>query len=138
CLLEQWVTDAAERGTRALDQLRTGVEAAITELGTGFLTHPYNAELRRRLRAGELSTQDYYRQLLRLVYRLLFLFVAEDRGLLLDPAADPSAHERYSRFYSTARLRHLSARRRGTKHADLYSGLHIVMERLGSHDGCPP
>ena len=32
---------------------------------------------------GGLDTQEYYRQLLRLVYRLLFLFVAEDRSLLL-------------------------------------------------------
>ena len=138
CWLERWTRTAQEEGTRALDRLRRGVEHAIEALGRGFLAHPANSELRKKLRMGDLSTQDYYRQLLRLVYRLLFLFVAEDRGLLLDPAADPSAHERYSRFYSTARLRHLSARRRGTKHADLYSGLQIVMERLGSDDGCPP
>jgi hypothetical protein len=138
CWLERWTHTAQEEGTRALDRLRRGVEHAIEALGRGFLAHPANSELRKKLRMGDLSTQDYYRQLLRLVYRLLFLCVAEDRGLLLDPAADPSAHERYSRFYSTARLRHLSARRRGTKHADLYSGLQIVMERLGSDDGCPP
>ena len=36
---------------------------------------------------GRLLTQDYYRQLLRLVYRLLFLFVAEDRELLFRPPA---------------------------------------------------
>jgi hypothetical protein len=138
CWLESWARTAQEEGTRALDRLRRGVEHAITVLGSGLLAHPANSELRKKLRQGDLSTQDYYRQLLRLVYRLLFLFVAEDRGLLLDPEADPSAHERYGRFYSTARLRHLSARRRGTRHADLYRGVRIVMERLGSDDGCPP
>jgi hypothetical protein len=138
CWLETWARTAQEDGTRALDRLRRGVEHAITVLGSGLLAHPANSELRKKLRQGDLSTQDYYRQLLRLVYRLLFLFAAEDRGLLLDPAADPSAHERYRRFYSTARLRHLSARRRGTRHADLYRGVRIVMERLGSDDGCPP
>jgi Eco57I restriction-modification methylase len=138
CWLERWARTAQEEGTRALDRLRRGVEHAIEALGKGFLAHPANSELRKKLRTGDLSTQDYYRQLLRLVYRLLFLFVAEDRGLLLDPAADLSARECYTRFYSTARLRHLSARRHGTKHADLYRGLHIVMERLGSDDGCPP
>jgi hypothetical protein len=138
CWLESWARTAQEDGTRALDRLRRGVEHAITVLGSGLLAHPANSELRKKLRQGDLSAQDYYRQLLRLVYRLLFLFVAEDRGLLLDPEADPSAHERYRRFYSTARLRHLSARRRGTRHADLYRGLRIVMERLGSDDGCPP
>ena len=42
-------------------------------------------QLRERLRDGELSKQDYYRQLLRVVYRLVFLLVAEDRSLLHPP-----------------------------------------------------
>ena len=52
CLLEQWNTEAARAGTRALDRLRDGVERAITELGTGFLAHPANSDLRLRLRGG--------------------------------------------------------------------------------------
>ena len=83
CWLEKWSRSAEAQGTRALDQLRKGVEEAISALGVGFLAHPANAELRRRLQEGEVSDHDYYRELLRLVYRLLFLFVAEDRGLLL-------------------------------------------------------
>ncbi|GAA6623504.1 hypothetical protein [Scytonema sp. NUACC26] len=63
-------------------------------LGQGFLSHPSNGELRQKLRTGTLNTQDYYRQLLRLVYRLLFLFVAEDRELLLEPSSDAVAKER--------------------------------------------
>lgn len=138
CWLERWARAAGEQGTRALDRLRDGVEAAITALGRGFVAHPANTALRDRLRAGTLSTQDYYRQLLRLVYRLLFLFVAEDRDLLLDPKADPAARERYTRFYSTARLRRLAERTRGTRHPDRYRGLRLVMERLGSDAGYPP
>ena len=77
----------------------------------------------RRLATASSTPQDYYRQLLRLVYRLLFLFVAEDRDLLLDPKADqPTAATRYRRFYSTARLRRLAERRRAARHADLYAG----------------
>jgi SOS-response transcriptional repressor LexA len=135
CWLEKWSRLAAERGTRALDDLRRGVAEAITALGCGFLAHPRNRLLRDRLQSGELSKQDYYRQLLRLVYRLLFLFVAEDRGLLLDPAAAAAAKDRYMRFYSTARIRKLAERRRGTAHADLYRALALVMEALDS--GCP-
>ena len=81
--------------------------------------------------------QDYYRQLLRLVYRLIFLFVAEDRGLLFDPKAAPAAHDCYMAFYSTARLRRLAERRRGTKHPDLFRTLRLVMEQLGHDRGCP-
>jgi hypothetical protein len=136
CWLEKWSKTAQEQGTRALDQLRRGVEVAIATLGQGFLSHPVNRELRQKLQSGQLSTQDYYRQLLRLVYRLLFLFVAEDRGFLLDPKADVTARERYILYYSTARLRTLAEKRRGTRHADLFFGLRLVMEKLGSSEGC--
>ncbi len=130
CWLERWAREANQRGTRALEHLREAVERAITALGRGFLAHPANAGLLGQLRRGELSTQDYYRLILRLVYRLLFLFVAEDRDLLLDPGATAEARERYRRFYSVDRLRRLSERWRGTRHADLYEGLKVVMGAL--------
>jgi hypothetical protein len=131
CLLEQWTLEANERGTRALDQLRIGVEAAITALGEGFLAHSANIELRRRLDHAELDKQDYYRQLLRTVYRLLFLFVAENRDLLLDPHADETAKQRYRSYYSLSRLRLLADARRGTTHGDQWAGLGLVMRVLG-------
>lgn len=137
CWLERWSQLAAERGTRALESLRAGVEETIVALGRGFLAHPQNRPLRDALRTGELSRDDYYRQLLRLVYRLLFLFVAEDRDLLLAPNSLREARERYKRFFSTQRLRRLAERRRGGKHADLYDGLRLVMRKLGEDDGCP-
>ncbi len=137
CWLEKWSRTAHEQGTRALEQLRNGVEKAITALGAGFLGHPANTVLREKLRSGELNTQDYYRQLLRLVYRLIVLFVAEDRDILFHPEAGELARERYTRYYSTARLRRLAEQRVGTRHADLYAGLQLVLEKLGHNDGCP-
>ena len=62
CWLERWSKDAQERGTRALDDLRRGVEEAIRTFGQGFLTHPANAALRSRLKSGELDAQEYYRR----------------------------------------------------------------------------
>lgn len=141
CWLETWTRTAQEQGTRALDQLRKGVEEAIAALGRGFLAHPANRSLVAALQAGPanggLDTQDYYRQLLRLVYRLLFLFVAEDRDVLLDPHADQTARQRYTDYYSTARLRRLADRRVGTRHHDLYHALRLVMAQLGEQ-GSPP
>ena len=87
CYLELWSKEAEQTGARARDKLRDGVQEAIEALGWGFLAHPANSALRDGLVAGELTTQDYYRELLRLVYRLILLFVAEDRDLLLDPKA---------------------------------------------------
>ncbi len=130
--LERWMQTAVERGTRALDQLRDNVQRAIEALGEGFLAHPHNTDLHAKLQSGRLDPQDYYRQLLRLVYRLLFLFVAEDRGLLLDPNADEAAKARYTDYYSTRRLRNLAERFRGTRHHDLYHGLRLVMQLLGA------
>ncbi len=143
CLLERWTKRAADDGTRALDKLRTGVEDAITVLGSGFLAHPANGALRDALRAGDLDRQDYYRELLRLVYRLIFLFAAEDRRdeatgreLLLDPSASDEAVARFRESYSTARLRDLAIRRRGTRHGDHWVVVRRVVAALGG-DGAP-
>ncbi len=123
CWLEHWSQQAAEQGTRALDALRDGVQEAIAALGRGFLAHPANHQLKDDLRNGALTTQDYYRQLLRLVYRLLFLFVAEDRDLLLLPGTPPSVRQQYDAYYSVSRLRRLAETRRGGPHPDLYNTL---------------
>ncbi|MFN8176409.1 MAG: N-6 DNA methylase [bacterium] len=135
CWLEKWSKLAQEEGGRALDRLRVGVEQAITRLGGGFLRHRANRELQEALRAGTLDTQDYYRQLLRLVYRLIFLLVAEAREALLDPAAPEPAKRRYREHYSLDRLRTLAGRRRGGPHGDRWRALSLVMGRL--HEGCP-
>ncbi len=135
CWLEKWMKTAEEQGTRALDQLRDGVEKAITALGTGFIEYPANTTLRDKLTSGALDKQEYYRQLLRLVYRLLFLFVAEDRTLnnrsmLLDPDAPQEVCDRYIKFYSTQQLRQIAETFKGTSHPDLFEGLRLVMRLL--------
>ena len=137
CWLEVWSKQAETEGRRALDQLRVGVQKALENLGTGFIAHKANQNLRDRLQVGELQKQDYYRQLLRLVYRLIFLFVAEDRGLLHSPSASDEARSRYARFYSGQRLRRMAERTRGSRHADLWVGLRLVFARLGDDRGCP-
>ena len=133
CWLEKWMKDAEDKGTRALEDLRQGVEHAINALGVGFLAYPTNAALREKLSSGALDNQDYYRQLLRMVYRLLFLFVAEDRDLLLKPSSDEAAREYYNQYYSTQRLRRMAETFKGTRHPDLYEGLRVVMQILSGN-----
>ncbi|MGW7793944.1 Eco57I restriction-modification methylase domain-containing protein, partial [Streptomyces tricolor] len=132
CRLEQWRTEAIAGGIRALDRLRRGAQAAITVLGTGFLRHPDNGALRAHVRPGRLRTA-----LLRLVFRLLFVCVAEDRGALPAPDADPLARERYERHFSSARLRAHARSRRGTAHGDRYEALCLVLAALGRPEGRP-
>jgi methylase of polypeptide subunit release factors len=136
CWLEIWARSAQEQGVRALDTLRDSVRKTIEILGQGFLEH-HNPDLKDRLRSGALSRQDYFRQLLRLVYRLLFLFAAEDRALLHATGTPEDARQRYAVWHSTARLRRLATKLAGTKHHDLYECLKLIMRQLGSEDGCP-
>lgn len=135
--LEKWSKIAQEQGTRVLSDLRTGVTRSIEALGTGFISQRKNDHLRQRLESGQLSTQDFYRQLLRLVYRLLFLFVAEDRDLLHPPDSDEDACKLYDAHYSTRHLRDLAARIRGSKHADLWHIVSLVSASLAKPEGCP-
>ncbi|WP_306356169.1 MULTISPECIES: Eco57I restriction-modification methylase domain-containing protein [unclassified Nocardia] len=132
CWLEKWRLKAIETGVRALDQYRKGVEDAIVALGTGFLKRPENDEALRTVDNEALRTA-----LLRLVYRLIFLFVIEDRDLLHTPDATSQARERYRRYFSTERLRDQARNRRGTAHTDLYRALTITFDALGDENGRP-
>ncbi|MGV9568609.1 Eco57I restriction-modification methylase domain-containing protein [Streptomyces nigra] len=132
CWLEKWRTEAVTSGARALDQLRLGVQNALTVLGTGFLRHPENVRLRE-----DVDPKALRDALLRLVYRLLFVFVAEDRDALLDPNASERQREAYERYFSSARLRERARRRQGTAHGDQYEALRIVLDALGTEGGRP-
>jgi hypothetical protein len=137
CWLERWSNLAQKEGIRALNQLRSGVERAIAFLGNGFLSEARNAPLRDQLRSGDVTKSDLYRELLRIIYRLIFLFVAEDRGLLLIPTAEPTAKDRFRDYYSTARLRKVAMRVKGGHHTDQYRVLKLLFTALGSGSGAP-
>jgi hypothetical protein len=137
CWLERWRTHAVEAGARALGALRIGVHDALEVLGSGLVSHPANAGLREALDSGRMDATDLQRGLLRLVYRILFCFVAEDRDLLLDADADPAGKARFRQWFSTSRLRRIAIRRTGDGHSDLWQALHLVLDSLGREDGCP-
>lgn len=137
CWLEQWRQDALDTGSRALNLLRDGVVDALQTLGTGFLTHPDNHVLRQQLADSTLTVYDVHHSLLRVIYRLLFTFVAEDRGVLLDPNADPTAKQRYLDYFATEKLRRISRRRRGGRYGDRWQALTLVWRGLGDENGLP-
>jgi hypothetical protein len=138
CWLEQWTKEAEKQGTRALEGLRGGVEKALLILGEGFTSHPKNAALRDLLRTGQLLLADFHGQLLRVIYRLIFLFVAEDRTLdgqsLLHPRDDSdaarTARERFASHYGTGRLRDLAGKIKGSRHGDLWRQFQLLVGAL--------
>jgi hypothetical protein len=127
CLLEYYHQQARQQGGRIRDRLRDQVEKTLVSLGTGFLQHRANQQLRNAIAQGELSEKDYYRELLLLIYRLLFLLVGESRNLLLSNA-DAEKARIYREYYSIERLRaiaeHPLHRREGFQ--DLWEGLKVT------------
>lgn len=130
CWLEKWYNTSIEEGVRALDDLRNSVQAAIEALGAGFLAHPANTTLRAKLQSGELNKQDYYHQVLMLVYRLLFIFVAEDRDLLIPVSVPENVKQTYHKYYATHRIRELAYKQRGSPHTDLWQQIEILFKGL--------
>ena len=124
CLLERYYQQGIDEGSRVRDKLRDGVEEALRVLGTAFLVHPESGPLREKLAGGQLDAAPYYRQLLRLIYRLLFLMVAEERRLMFPPGENAERPGVYHRYYSVTALRERADRYfAGDRYDDLWIGL---------------
>jgi hypothetical protein len=136
CWLERWRTTAIDDGARALLNLQHGIAVALQELGTGFVAHPANTTLRETLAGASDADRDLQRALLRIAYRLIVLFVAEDRDLLHPSGTPAPARKLYADYFSTARLRRLAAAPIGGWHTDLWDAHQIVTDAL-SDDGYP-
>jgi hypothetical protein len=128
CFLERYYRMTLEQGGRVRDRLRDGVEEALRALGNGFLSHPQNDPFRKRVRAGEVDPVAFYGQLLRLIYRLLFLMVAEERNLI-------TASPVYRHHYSVARLRERARVPEAyNEHPDLWLGLQTTFRLFQDED----
>lgn len=130
CVWERWREIGKAEGTRVRDGLRNGVEKALLTFGEGFLQHPANEALRHALHDGSLSKDAYFQQLLRLIYRLIFVFTVEERGVLhpLDDSAEALVSRKaYAEGYALSRLRELCLKRRArNRHDDHWQAIRIV------------
>lgn len=134
--LERYHLDSLESGARIREGLSVAVERAIRDFGNGFLRHPENERLRELVARGAITPQQYYQHLLRLIYRLLFLMVIEERDLVFPASAPRKQREVYRLYYSIQRLRLLSEKRYLADHRrhDLWLGL-LSTFRLFEADG---
>ncbi len=131
CPLETWREAGREEGTRARDKLSDGFRQALETLGQGFLSHAANTNLRSALHAGSLTKERYFGQLLRLVYRLVFLLTVEERNLLHSRNASDTARRLYAEGYGLRRLRDRAVRRSAhDRQGDLWEALRIVFRSL--------
>lgn len=134
-IIEQYHQDSLEDGSAIRKGLGAAVEEVIVQLANGFLNHPANNKLREAAAANQfpihsLATErsfsgPFYQALLRLIYRLLFLLVTEERGLIQARSTDRKKIRIYRDYYSLTRLRRLaeSIRFLDARHTDAWQSL---------------
>jgi type I restriction-modification system DNA methylase subunit len=110
-LIEKYHQDALDSGSRIREGLSRAVEGSIRSLANGFLNHPDNGELRSKVDSGDIKASEFYQYQLRLIYRLLFLMVIEERNLVYPADAIKARREIYYEYYSVNRLRRLCEKR---------------------------
>ena len=129
CALERWREAGSREGEAARDRMADQVETALKVLGSGFLE--VNTDLAARLRSNEVDLTEWFNELLRLVYRLIFLMVAEDRNLLHAETVKPDVRKLYAEGYSLAALRAQCVRAATwDKHHDRYESIKVVFRAL--------
>lgn len=136
CVMERWFNMSIESGNRIREGLSKAVQRAMEIMGNAALctAGAGNDALRADLADGKLTANAFNKELIHYIYRLLFLFIIEDRGLvyqLPDSPDDPDYakicrwQEIYKANYAASRLRHLSelSYLRQRQYADLWLGL---------------
>ncbi len=121
----------------SFDALCERVQDALCFLGSALITDRRNCRLRERIASGQLDAEGLYRQLVCVIYRVLFLLVAEDRGLLHRPDVNKQTLELYRTHHSTQRLRALALAGRCPKDTDLWGRLTTVFAALAGTDEHP-
>lgn len=124
-LLEKYHQESLVSGERIRDGLSGAVKESILKFADGFLSHPNNDTLRQLAASDAEFAPHLYQQLLRLVYRLLFLMVIEERNLVYADGADKRKRNLYYAHYSLARLRRIAEKRHlaDGRHHDCWDAL---------------
>jgi type I restriction-modification system DNA methylase subunit len=121
--LESLYQVALATGVKVGEDLQSNVVEALETLGNGFL----NQDIREALEeGGQEEAEAYYQDLLRIVYRLLFLLFAEQRGMMADRG------DLYTKEYSISALRERAERKQSRDHqTDLWEGLKVTFHLVG-------
>lgn len=121
--LEQLYQVALSTGVKVGQDLQENVVNALETLGNGFL----NAEIEEAIEeGGQDAAEDYYQDLLYVVYRLLFLMFAEQRGMM------SQRDSLYTEEYSITKLRERAEQQDGAdRNTDLWEGLKATFQLVG-------
>ena len=136
CIMEQWFNRSIESGNRIRAGLSDAVQRAMEILGRAVVCGKGdgNEAFRQAVINGEANAQTLNKELIHFIYRLLFLFIIEDRNLVYNidtPDKDADYEQKiryqdiYKKYYAVSRLRRLSelSYLRESRYSDLWEGL---------------
>ena len=136
CVMERWFNMSIESGNRIRNGLSLAVQKTMETIGNAVLTSEGkgNEALRNAFTEGTMDAAKLNKELIHFIYRLLFLFIIEERGLVYQIPDSPDApdykqlcewQDIYKKFYAASRLRHLSelAYLKQRQYFDLWQGL---------------
>jgi len=112
-ILEWYHQEALSSGSRIRERLSDSVYLSILELGNGFIKSRDNSSLISLIEEGKISSKEYYGSILKLIYRLLFLMVIEERNLIYpDKTSEEISKKRkiYTNYYSLNRIIKLASK----------------------------
>ena len=118
--------------------MRKCVQQAANAFGTGIVRFSAgNQELRERLRNDAGLKDELQREIMRYMYKLIFLFVMEDRDLLLRKSGEQNydsdvelGRTRYTLGYSTQRHRSVITSIKGDEHNNFFEEVKVVFKSL--------
>ncbi len=146
-IIEKYFNLSIESGNRIRAGLSQAAQRAMEIIGNAAVTTEGNDELRRVFVDESLTDVMFNKELMHLIYRLLFLFIIEDRGLVYDGDSDEIRRwkEIYSKYYAASRFRNLSElpHVRSDRYFDLWEGLQETFrlfedEEFGAKLGIKP
>lgn len=125
--LELFYEQSLASGIQVGTNLRKNVRKAIEVLANGFLQGQHLT----RVQDDEAELQGFYAELMRVIYRVLFLLFAEQRGMM------PGRNSIYAREYSVSNLRERAERGEQHRdvHGDLWEGLKVTFRMVS--EGVP-
>ena len=136
CVLERWFNLSIESGNRIREGLSQAVQKAMETIGNAAVKTKGdgNEALRSALADGTIDATQLNKELIHFIYRILFLFIIEDRNLVYqipDSPDDPdykklcNYQEIYKQYYAASRLRRLSELNylKVQQYSDIWKGL---------------
>ena len=136
CVMERWFNMSIESGNRIRNGLSRAVQTTMETIGNAVLTSKGegNDALRCAFADGTMDAAKLNKELIHFIYRLLFLFIIEERGLVYqipDSVDAPDYKQQcqwqdiYKKYYAASRLRRLSelSYLKQRQYSDLWQGL---------------